>query len=304
MKNKYLILLLGILVIGTSGCGKSGEKEDLIPPIVVEEIEESDYDDNAGEKEGTDETNEDSREKIVKEDSAVEKEDAAKAVGAQKAEEGIDTASQTDPEKAAYNAVLEKLYTTYTLPDGTELGYDGITDLSWNKFAIYDIDQDGKEELIIQWTTTYTAGMSGIIYGFDSVSGTVKAELWEYPSQTFYDNGVVEVELSHNHGMAGEIEDFWPYTFYQYDKNTDTYLCTAEVDAWNKAYYETDYDGVPFPDELDADKDGILYQVTVGNSEKLMDLEEYEKWRDSMIGGAVKIEIPFVGITEESIRNS
>lgn len=115
----------------------------------------------------------------------------------------------TDPEKAAYYAVLEKLYTTYTLPDGTELGYDEISDLSWNKFAIYDIDQDGKEELLIQWTDTYTAGMAGIIYGFDSASGTVKAELWEYPLQVFYDNGVVEVGLSHNHGLAGEIDDFY-----------------------------------------------------------------------------------------------
>lgn len=206
-----------------------------------------------------------------------------------------------DPVNKAYYSVLERLYKTYTLPDGTELGYNEISDLSENQFAIYDIDQDGREELIVIWTTTYTAGMAEIIYGFDYSSNGVTTELIDFPVQTFYDNGAVEVLLSHNHGLAGNIDDFWPYTFYQYDKGTDTYLLAAGVDAWNRAYYELDYDGTPFPEELDADGDGILYRVTAGGHEKLMDLEEYNKWRDSVIGGAKKMEIPFVKMTEESI---
>lgn len=204
--------------------------------------------------------------------------------------------------KEAYRFVLENLYQTHTLPDGTTLGYDEITDLSWNKFAVFDIDRDGKEELIILWTTAYTAGMSGIVYGFDSGAGAVRAELLEYPLQTFYDNGVVRVELSHNHGMAGEIEDFWPHTFYRYDKNTDQYVLAAEVDAWNKAYYEKDYNEKPFPDDLDKDGDGILYRVTTGKEDKLMDLKEYQKWQDSITGGAKKVEIPFVEMTEKNIK--
>lgn len=214
-----------------------------------------------------------------------------------------ETAAGTENESLeAYYSVLETLYKTYILPDGTNLGYDEISDLSENQFAIYDIDQDGKEELIIVWTSTYTAGMSGIVYGYDNASGNMKTELFEYPAQTFYDNGVVEVLLSHNHGLAGNIDDFWPYTFYRYDKSTDTYLCIAEVDAWNKEYYVLDYDGTPFPDELDADGDGILYRVTIGDDEKLIDLEEYKKWQESVIGGAKKVEIPFVKMTENSIQ--
>lgn len=210
--------------------------------------------------------------------------------------------SQTNPMREAYSSVLETLYKTYTLPDGTNLGYDEIRDLSLNYFAIYDLDQDGKEELIITWTTTYMAGMTGIVYGYDDASGTVRTELIEFPAQTFYDNGVVEVFLSHNHGLAGEIDDFWPYTFYKYDKGTDVYLCIAEVDAWNKEYYELDYDGKPFPDDMDVDGDGILYKVTIGNDEKLMDLEEYKNWQESVIEGAKKIEIPFVEMTEDNIQ--
>lgn len=205
-----------------------------------------------------------------------------------------------DAARAAYYLVLDKLYTTYTLPDGTLLGYDGVLDLSLNQYAIYDIDQDGKDELIVVWVTTYTAGNAGIVYGFDAASGTVRTELIEYPMLTFYDNGVVEAGLSHNQGLAAEIPDFWPYMLYQYDKDTDTYVIAAMVDAWNKAYYEKDYEGNAFPDDIDADGDGIIYLVEIGDEEKMMDLEAYQEWRDSYVKGAKEIEIPFVGMKQSS----
>lgn len=306
MKNKLFILsMIAFVILIAAGCGNGGEEEELIQPIVVETIEESEqendnkHSDNAGEDIG--ETIATSEEEAAKEDSIVEKAEEAKTAEPQKAEEGNNAAPQTDPEKAVYYAALEKLYKTYTFPDGTELGYNEISDLSENQFAIYDIDQDGREELIVIWTTTYTAGMAEIIYSFDYSSNGFTTELIDFPVQTFYDNGVVEVLLSHNHGLAGNIDDFWPYTFYQYDKGADTYLCAAGVDAWNKAYYELDYDGTLFPEELDTDGDGILYRVTAGGHDKLMDLEEYNKWRDSVIDGAKKVEIPFVKMTEESI---
>lgn len=204
------------------------------------------------------------------------------------------------PERKAYVSVLEKVYQEQSFPNGRELGFDGISDISDNWFAICDIDKDGREELILLWTTTITAGMAGIVYDFDSASGSVREELLEFPSLTFYDNGVVEAGLSHNHGMAGDM-DFWPYTFYQYDQNTDTYVMTAQVDAWNKAFYEKDYDGNPFPDELDTDGDGVLYKVTIEGKEDLLDLDGYKQWRDSFVAGAEKMEIPFLELTEEHI---
>lgn len=207
-----------------------------------------------------------------------------------------------DAVKEAYYSVLDKLYTTYTLPDGTDLSYDGILDISDNCFAIYDIDYDGQEELIIVWDTTYTARQSVIVYGYDSAAGTVRTELWQYPLQIFYDNGVVEVGLSHNQGLASVMPDqvdFWPYFLYQYDKSTDTYVQCALVDAWNKAYRETDYDGNAFPDDIDVDGDGVVYLIEVGESEEWMDAEAYQSWRDSYIGGANEVAVPFKKMTEE-----
>ena len=302
MKNKYLIaFIITTLMLTSVGCSKGETEEDMIRPITMEPIEETDQAGAGAETEK--EASEDGTGKAEEQVDAVkDKAETSKTEAPILAEDlKAPQEEEFDPVNEAYYSVLERLYKTYTLPDGTELGYNEISDLSENQFAIYDIDQDGREELIVIWTTTYMTGMAGIIYDYDYASNGVTTELIEFPVQTFYDNGVVEVLLSHNHGLAGNIDDFWPYTFYQYDKGTDTYLCAAQVDAWNRAYYELDYDGTPFPEELDTDGDGILYRVTAGGHDKLMDLEEYNNWRDSVIGGAKKVEIPFVKMTEESI---
>ena len=159
MKNKFFILLMVTVLLTSAGCGKDeGDLRQLIEAepikgesIEAEPIEESvkkDHKDQAVENSDSEEVDDGSLDEQVKENSS---------------------AVKNEEEKAAYYALLQSLYQTYTLPDGTELGYDEITDLSWNQFAIYDIDQDGKEELLILWTTTYTAGMSGIVYGLSLI---------------------------------------------------------------------------------------------------------------------------------------
>ena len=138
----------------------------------------------------------------------------------------------------------KKSIQTIPSPTAKTFGFDGFHDMSENKFAVYDIDSDGKKELIVLYTTTYMAGMTGTVYAYDSSSGTLRAELQEFPSLTFYDNGAVVAEWSHNQGMAG---DFWPYTVYSYNSGTDTYEQTAMVDAWDKSVGEKDYEGTLFP---------------------------------------------------------
>lgn len=271
MKKKILRLITAVsIILLLESCGK---ENDLIRPAVNETMDESEYE-------------------SIKNEEPLEPENGTEE----------SDASQTDSIKTEYYSVVEQLYRTYTLPDGTNLGNDGIYPLSNNKFAINDIDQDGKEELLIVWTTTCLANNVIIVYDFDSISGKVRAELREFPSCTFYDNGVVEVNLSHNHGLSCEVDDFWPYTFYQYDQNTDVYAMIAEVDAWEKTYFEKDYNGKPFPDDSDVDGDGIVYKITIGDDETFLDLKEYKEWRDSFIGEVKEMKIPFVEMTEDSIQ--
>ena len=141
---------------------------------------------------------------------------------------------------AAYSAVLKGIYYQHKYPDGQDCGFNYSGDVSDNQFAIYDIDFDGKEELIIQYTTTYTAGMVEVIYDYDSKTKLLKEELRSFPSLTYYNNGIVSADWSHNQGLAG-LGDFWPYTLYQYKQESDTYIEIASVDAWNKEQANEDY---------------------------------------------------------------
>lgn len=204
---------------------------------------------------------------------------------------------------AAYISTLESIYTDQIFPDGQH-GYDGISEMSLNRFAIYDIDLDNREELIIQYITTITAGQATLIYDYDSASGTVRTEFTEFPFLTYYDNGVIQADWSHNQGLAGARDDFWPYTLYQYNPETDSYTMIRMVDGWSKSLAEKDYEGNPFPDEIDVDGDGFLYYVmTVGEYgiNTLVDAEEYNQWRDSYLSGAKEADISFLELTEENI---
>ncbi len=91
----------------------------------------------------------------------------------------------------AYFTALENLIQNHILPGGID-GGEQSGDMSENKFAVYDVDNDGKEELIILYTTTITAGMAGYIFAYDNETGVLQTKLHEFPSLTFYDNGIIK----------------------------------------------------------------------------------------------------------------
>lgn len=144
------------------------------------------------------------------------------------AEKEISSVSDDESMKAAYVSILEEIYYNHTFPDGEDYGFFDSSHISDNKFAVCDIDQDGKDELIIQYITTYMAGMVELIYDYDKESDTVRTEFGEFPAITFYDNGVIEAGFSHNQGLAG---DFWPYNLYQYEPDSDAYIMVGMIDA-------------------------------------------------------------------------
>lgn len=120
--------------------------------------------------------------------------------------------------REAYILTLENLYTNRIWPDGTEV--DLMGDMSENVFAVYDVDGDGEDELIIKYTSSSMAGMIEAVYGYDSETGVLYQELREFPALTFYDNGFIRADASHN---QSDDPAAWPYTMYQYKKDTNTY---------------------------------------------------------------------------------
>ena len=201
----------------------------------------------------------------------------------------------------AYQTVLRDVYYHQRFPNGRDLGYDELFDITNNKFALEDIDGDGKIELLLVYTTTYNGGMAEIIYDYDSTTGIVREEFIAYPSLTYYGNGIIQAESSHNHGIGGR---FWPYTLYQYNKDKDIYEEIAKVDAWDKEVTEEDSDGTVFPKEIDRNGDGLIYYImTDGTYERKnpVDLEEYRKWQEFYIKETERIMIPYKALTEENI---
>ncbi len=213
-------------------------------------------------------------------------------------------------EKAMYEAyikALEDIYFDQNFPGGMQGDLQPEdADISENKFAVCDIDSDGKEELIISYITTYMAGMVEAVYAYDSGTGELRQEFLGFPLLTYYDNEVIEEKASHNQGMAsdgGADGNFWPYSLHRYDPVADTYVSVAYVDAWSKGYNEKDWNGNPFPEEADIDGDGVVYYIMEGDYQLVnpKDGEEYNQWRDSCLKGAKQLEIPYRNLTTDNI---
>ncbi len=245
-------------------------------------------------------------------EGAVGKQEAGEGSTWTPGENGEDILSQalSQEEKVMYEAyikALEDVYFDQKLPGGIECDLQPAdADMGENKFALLDIDADGKEELIISYTTTYTAGMVEAVYAYDSSTKEVREELVGFPLLTYYDNGIIEELFSHNHGMAGDggaDGNFWPYSLRKYDPDTDTYVPVGSVDAWSKRFKEIDQDGNPFPEEADKDGDGVVYYVMEGDYylANPMDGQEYSQWRDSYLKGAKQVQVPYADLTTDNI---
>lgn len=196
---------------------------------------------------------------------------------------------------AAFAAALNGLYYDHVYPNGDPLFMDSFeeSEMALNRFAIYDVDGDGQDELLFMFTNTITAGMTLTVYRYaPNLPGSLMVELMEYPGVTFYDNGAAMAGLSHNHSM-GEL---WPYFLYCYDPVSDTYEYVAYAESWEKAISP---DG--FPDDIDADGDGVVYLYDVGPDTQYLDGPAYQAWFDSWVGDASPIDVPFQDFTPENI---
>lgn len=222
---------------------------------------------------------------------------------------------EVDPERRpmieAYLSVLEGVYYHQIFPNDQDFGYDtgGGRDVSDNHFAVYDIDFDGEDELIIHYWTTWYGNEVEIIYGFDNETSSLTEELEAYPAAYYYDNGVALVKASHNHGLGGDLttgDPLWPYSLYQYDKEEDCYHFVAHVDSWSKEYNEKS-GGTPFPDDIDVDGDGRVHFVMTDASRydtsNPIDGAEYEQWRSGYLDNTERVRIPYMRMTKENIRS-
>ena len=208
------------------------------------------------------------------------------------------------PARAAYAAALKRLLDTNILPDGSGDSDHYIGSIpereamAENQFSVYDVDGDGREELILLYTNTFTvAAERGQVYDWDEEAGELRKQLDVFPLLTFYNNGAITVGLSHNQGKGG---DFWPFTLYRYDGESDGYLKVGGVDAWDEALEIEGY-----PTEIDKSGTGFVYYITTDGNwtwEDPVDVTEYEAWLSPYLGEAEELAVPYAALTAENIH--
>lgn len=223
--------------------------------------------------------------------------------------ENEEDSAEENPEKAQalyeaqirhyYGGILSQIIAARQLPDGeldTSSLDAGFGEMRDNHFAVTDIDGDGREELIISYSNACMAGMEEIIYDYDPVLGKLKREFTQFPALTYFDNGIIKAEASHNHSHG----EFWPFTLYRYEPKHDSYEQIGYVCAWDKEISDS-YEGLPFPDELDVDGDGTIYCIRTDESGDVFewyedyryDQADYEEWYDGFMEGAEEISIEY-----------
>lgn len=187
-----------------------------------------------------------------------------------------------DIKDEVYQNLITEMVETGVFPmSGTQCG--GMP--YGQSYAVVDIDEDGHEELIINYANaSATAGMVYYIYDYDRATGEAYIEHAGWPHMSFYDNGYVKEEASHNHGRSN-LDDFWPYHLLVYNPEMDEYESVTHVDAWQKELYPKD-----FPEKMDVDGDGIVYYTASSSyiPTDFMDKAEYDIWCEQFNTGIIK----------------
>lgn len=207
----------------------------------------------------------------------------------------FDTSGLSD----AFVSAINEYCRTGIFPDGRSGGdIPGII-----FYAVYDVDGDGEDELILKNEGTDMASMTERVYAYEN--GVFRTEYFGFPALTYYDNGIVQEEWSHNQGKAGD--KFWPYTLYQYNADDDNYIELGAVDAWDRELADFISDYGAFPDDIDTDGDGYIYlllsfdYISQRYNTDIVDGPDYEKWRNQYLDGAEALEIPYRKLAVEKV---
>ena len=204
-----------------------------------------------------------------------------------------DTPPETEGERrmAYFRAVMERFYGDGLFPDGTPVDFSDEP-LSQNRFAVHDVDGDGREELIVSIITAPQPARTALVYDYTDKKGLV-LELKATSQLSFYD-GVVQagwpVDLTSGAGVL------WPYTLYKYDREEDIYAEAGSAQARTEAL-----EGVKFPKEADRDGDGVVYCLNM-DYEHPVDGAAYAAWRDGLVQGEER-KLSYLPWAEEEIED-
>lgn len=196
-----------------------------------------------------------------------------------------------------YQKTLTRLLEQHVLSDSDSTEAD-ITDC---RFAILDVNADGREELLLQWNDTDSLSVTA----YDESHHQLQV-LGNFDSDCrFYENLTVESNISHNAPYGSDRKyDFWPYEVSTYDADTQTYRSTATVWDWDKSISLEGPDPFgTFPDSIDRDNDGIVYLISDNMSQNTsaVDRAAFTSWVSSCRQTTQELTPDFQALTKETI---
>lgn len=209
-----------------------------------------------------------------------------------------------DNTKDAYTAFIKYMIDNSVEPDGLGNFFESYPDtIARNMFAVFDIDGDGDEELIIDWTNPDAmAGYTSFVLRYDLDTKEWVDELEGGGALTVFDNGVIFVGAAHNQGY-GEL---WPYTILKYNSSNDMFEYYGSVDSEDKelvidsmgddSYYHYEYDPTGCGTVYMFDAKELGYEW--GYYSK----EQFEELQNTLVGNASIIEIDFKYINKENLE--
>ena len=113
--------------------------------------------------------------------------------------------------KQTYRELLENIYYNREFPDWDYKNYDKDVSID---FAVYDIDSDGRDELLVTFDNRS-------VYVYDhNADGNLIKQFSGYINTNFYENGAVRVYSAHNQTHSFEVH---PFEMYKYNSETDSY---------------------------------------------------------------------------------
>ncbi len=197
------------------------------------------------------------------------------------------------PAQDLYAMTLRDLHDKLLLPSGKELELDG--DIEKNRFAVYDIDGDGREELILEVTQTAVENRFTAVYDIDA-DGDLRREVRYEADISFWSKGIVIAQYPD----AAEHEgDFVPYAAAQYDKEQDAYPEFAYVSAIDRDTLTAQGLSDEYPFGADKSNSGRVYCIS---GDTPIDVTEYETWYASWHTNLKELEVPLAELTDENIK--
>lgn len=195
-----------------------------------------------------------------------------------------------------YAATLRNLLYSNVLPDGSSVE---VSAGKYSSFAVYDVDSDEKEELMLLYDPGVMAGAIGYIIGYDSNTEEIYIQLEAFPYFSFLNNGNLKALSSHNQTYG----DMWPYSFYQYIPERDTYKLVGYVHSEDKRTLELNGISDQYPYEADISETGTVYYVGTDSwGTQPLDETEYMKWLHTNEGHVEALEISYLSFTEKNIE--